>query len=94
MGNRSPLQLWHSGLRHTLTSNLLAVTSVLNGTNIEEYGIDDAGIFPEYFPNNVQVPDIEPVNPAMQQDLQLVPDPLLDDGDNGCHHYKYILGML
>ena len=91
-GNRSPLQLYNSGLRRVLHSNLSAIHSVMNENDYDDFGIDDASMFPEDSPNDVQVPEIQHNDQNVL--CHIVPNPLEEDGNNGYDHYRRILGFI
>ena len=90
-GNRSPRQLWHSGLCAAANSNYLAVESVFDEQQMNIFGTWD-GDAPsvEYdTDNDVQVPEVSfMVTAEQRQRLQeCITDPLLDDGNHGVNLY-------
>jgi hypothetical protein len=93
-GNRSPNQLWHSGMRSLLHSDHTAMSQ--NNTDWTEYGVDDDGPIPGIdADNHVGIPQL-PVLLSNQQ-LELLESsvrPLTEDDNHGCNLYFEALQIL
>lgn len=93
--NRSPLQLWYSGLHAVVMSNSSAVQSLMSdNTNWNDYGIDEhiSNIDTD---NNVNVPEIPiQISENETQEIQQHINPLADDGNHGINLYQLTLAAL
>ncbi len=88
-GNRSPLQLWHSGINAVTNSEYRAVEGVFaSQEDWNEYGIGGGPPPSCDTDNNVQVPEVN-FEPSQEQfqELQDHINPLLDDGNHGINLY-------
>lgn len=88
-GNRSPLQIWHSGIRAVANSDYSAVNSLFSTQEgWMEYGTGGGPLPSCDSENDVEVPEIESqLSPQQLQQLQEDIDPLSDDGNHGINLY-------
>lgn len=88
VGNRSPLQLWHSGINAVTNSDYCAVDGVFATQDWNEYGIG-GGPQPSCDADNyIQVPEVNfAPDPEQFQQLQDHINPLSDDGNHGINLY-------
>ena len=95
-GNRSPRQLWHSGMCAAVNSRYSAIESAFDDTlDLENYGVED-GEFIELDTNNdVQIPEktVNLTNEQLEQLRQAVV-PLVEDGNHGINLYLAAVVMV
>ncbi|KAJ7394816.1 hypothetical protein OS493_000650 [Desmophyllum pertusum] len=92
MGNRSPRQLWYSGLTEVANSDYAAVHSILNDS--EGYGIDGDGPLPDA-DDEVEVPESAiNLNAAQHYHLQASINLLSNDGNHGVTLYLCVLRIV
>lgn len=95
-GNRSPLQLWHSGINAVTNSDYHAVESIFAGQqDWDEYGIGGGPLSGCDTENDVHVPAVN-FDPTPQQ-LQLLQEqinPLSDDSNHGINIYANAMLIL
>ena len=94
MGNRSPRQLWISGLTATANSDYAAVHSIFNiSEEWNDYGVDGDGPLPDMdADNDVEVPESAiTLNTAQHYQLQASIDPLSEDFNHGVTLYMSAL---
>ena len=93
--NRSPRQLWHSGLAACYNSDFTAVESVLNGSDWEGFGVDDDIYSYHDDSYDVEVPDVQfHVTPDQLEHISRTVEPLQDDGNHGIELYLTTLELL
>lgn len=87
-GNRSPLQLWHSGINAVANSDYRTVDGVFAAQDWSEYRIGGGPPASCDTDNDVQVPQVnfEP-SPEEFRELQDHINPLSDDGNHGINLY-------
>ena len=94
MGNRSPRQLWISGLTATANSDYAAVHSIFNiSEEWNDYGVGGDGPLPDMdADNDVEVPESAiTLNTAQHHQLQASIDPLSEDCNHGVTLYMSAL---
>lgn len=94
--NRSPRQLWHSGITAATNSNYLAVQSVFaNDQEMNEFG-NGGGPIPDLDSENaVEVPEVSfALSDEQWQLLQENVEPLADDGNHGVNLYVAALDIV
>jgi hypothetical protein len=93
-GNRSPNQLWYSGMRSLLHSNHTAMSE--HNADWTEYGVDEEGPIPVInADNHVDLPPLEiTITDHQMEDLQSSVNPLTEDGNHGCNLYLETLNMV
>jgi hypothetical protein len=93
-GNRSPNQLWHSGMRSLLYSNHTAMSQ--NDMDWTDYGVDDEGPLPPVnADNHVYIPPLQTIlSDQHLEHLESRVAPLMDDENDGCDLYVEALQLL
>ena len=95
--NRSPLQLWHSGLLATSNSGYASVQSILaEDVDVDNYGLDDVGPLPDANADDVvDVPEIQiHLSEEQQHHLHETVDPLSEDNNHGATLYVTTLRLI
>ena len=88
-GNRSPRQLWHSGMCAAVNSRYSAIESAFDDTlDLENYGVEDGEFIELDMNNDVQIPEttVNLTNEQLEQLRQAVV-PLVEDGNHGINLY-------
>jgi len=94
--NRSPRQLWHSGMTAAANSDYLAVQSVFaNDQEMNEFGTGGGPIPDCDTDNDVEVPEVcFGLSDEQWQQVQESVEPLSDDGNHGVNLYVAALEVL
>ncbi|KAJ3651927.1 hypothetical protein Zmor_017931 [Zophobas morio] len=87
MQNRSPMQLWQTSMIQNQFEDIHE--DHFYNENPTEYGIDEEGPLPELITdNNIVVPEFQDNNwLTLQEIINIVPDPLAEDGNCGVAFY-------
>ena len=96
MHNRSPIQLWHSGMCGAAHYDYAEVQSVLDNREWPNYGVEWDGHFPEDNADDIiEVPETRVnLTEYQQNEMRMLVNPLANDNNHGISLYTNALHLV